>query len=64
MRLLIALAAGVFGYCYYRGREMHFQKPKTREDIQRWEDEGGNVPSVATPRPQGVAQGVDPGAMH
>ena len=52
MRLLLALAAGVLGYCYYRGRELRVAAPPRREELQRWEGEGGNVPSVATPRPQ------------
>ena len=51
MRLLLALAAGVLGYCYYRGMEAKARGPR-REELHRWEGEGGNVPSVATPRPR------------
>ena len=67
MRLLIALAAGALGYCYYLGREARAQ-PKLREDINRWEGEGGNVPSVATPspapQPQASFQAGDPEIRH
>lgn len=52
MRLLLALAAGVLGYCYYRGLEATARGPAKREELHRWEGEGGNVPSVATPRAQ------------
>ena len=52
MRLLLALAAGVVGYCYYLGRTARARPGSRREELQRWEGEGGNVPSVATPRAQ------------
>ena len=53
MRLLLAVAAGVLGYCYYRGREVNAltHKAAVKEDLTRWEGEGGNVPAVATPSP-------------
>ena len=61
MKLLFALAAGALGYCYYRGCEV---KPKVsvKEDLHRWEDEGGNVPAVATPSPAPTPQSSYPGA--
>lgn len=51
MRLLLALAAGVLGYCYYCGQNARVRKTAVKEDLNRWEGEGGNVPSVATPSP-------------
>ena len=48
MRLIVALAAAAAGYCYYKGLEAR-RAVRPREDITRWENEGGNVPSVATP---------------
>ena len=66
MKLLLALAAGVLGYCYYRGLETR-ARPKAREELNRWEGEGGNVPSVATPSPNPVPpvqHAADPGVRH
>lgn len=51
MKLLIALAAGLAGYCYHIGRQARLQRSGRREEVSRWEGEGGNVPSVATPSP-------------
>ena len=51
MKLLLALAAGFIGYCYLRGGKAG-RAPAKREELTRWEGEGGNVPSVATPRAQ------------
>ncbi|HYC35463.1 MAG TPA: hypothetical protein VEC19_03505 [Usitatibacter sp.] len=51
MKLLIALAAGVLGYCYKRGLEARARKGSLKEEVTRWEGEGGNVPSVAAPSP-------------
>lgn len=66
MRLLLALAAGIAGYCYYRGLEAR-RLAKPREEIARWESEGGNVPSVATPTPAPTPAAYpagDPGVRH
>lgn len=52
-RLLFALAgaaAGV-GYCYYCGRKSKSLHREIKEDVHRWEAEGGNVPEVPTPTP-------------
>jgi hypothetical protein len=54
MRLLFALAAGVLGYCYYMGQNARTHKVGVKEDLHRWEGEGGNVPAVATPSPAGA----------
>ena len=51
MRLLLALAAGALGYCYYCGKNLRNRTLLRKEELQRWEGEGGNVPSVATPSP-------------
>ena len=51
MKMLLALAAGTLGYCYYRGCDVKARKVERKEDLTRWEGEGGNVPSVATPSP-------------
>ena len=65
MRLLLALAAGIAGYCYYVGAERRRQS-RPREELHRWEGEGGNVPSVATPTPAhaGFVPAGDPGLRH
>ena len=68
MRLLIALAAGVLGYCYYTGRKVRTSKLGLRQEVNRWEGEGGNVPSVATPSPAPVPRAsfpeADPNVRH
>ena len=54
MKMLLALAAGALGYCYYRGCQVNSSRhagPTVKEDVTRWEGEGGNVPAVATPSP-------------
>ena len=60
MKLLLALGAGLLGYCYYRGLEERRTKGALREEVDRWEGEGGNVPAVATPAPAPVPQGGFP----
>jgi hypothetical protein len=56
MKMLIALAAGALGYCYYRGCDVKSSKVEAKQDLTRWEGEGGNVPAVATPAPVVVPQ--------
>jgi hypothetical protein len=51
MKLLLALAASALGYCYYCGKNARSHRMTRKEELQRWEGEGGNVPSVATPSP-------------
>ncbi len=53
MKLLLAVAASAIGYFYYRGCEVKGRSHKAamKEDLTRWEGEGGNVPAVATPSP-------------
>ena len=54
MRLLIALAAGLLGYCYKCGLDARRRRVTLKEEVHRWEGEGGNVPAVATPSPAPV----------
>jgi hypothetical protein len=56
MKLLLALAAGLLGYFYKIGLEARSRKGTLKEDVTRWEGEGGNVPTVATPSPQPTPQ--------
>jgi hypothetical protein len=63
-----ALAAFVT-YCFRRNDELRAARRTTREEIGRWESEGGNVPAVATPSPApvpttGYPQGGDPNVRH
>jgi hypothetical protein len=51
MKLLLAVAAGFLGYCYYMGQTSRVRRVAIKEDLHRWEGEGGNVPAVATPSP-------------
>ena len=67
MKLLIAMAAGALGYCYYRGCDVKANMVERKEDLTRWEGEGGNVPAVATPSPVVIPQSSLPagdGAMR
>jgi hypothetical protein len=54
MKLLLALAASALGFCYYCGRNARSRVSTKKEELQRWEGEGGNVPAVATPSPAPV----------
>ena len=67
MKLLLALAASALGYCYYVGANHRAHKISRKEELNRWEGEGGNVPSVATPSPvpPGQSYGThDPVVRH
>ena len=50
--IAIAGALGGLGYCYWRGACARSVKREVKEDLTRWEAEGGNVPEVDTPTPQ------------
>ena len=56
--LLLAVAGGAagLGYCYYRGTCSRGEKHAVKEDLKRWEGEGGNDPAVDTPTPQVIPQ--------
>lgn len=60
MKLLLALAAGLLGYCYKCGIDARNKKGALKEEVTRWEGEGGNVPTVATPSPAPVSQAGPP----
>ena len=59
--LAIAGALGGVGYCYWRGACARHEKRTIKEDVTRWEAEGGNVPDVDTPTPQVRPQSSYPG---
>lgn len=67
MRLIIALAAGALGYFYYCGRNAHARQGAFRQDIARWEGEGGNPAAGARP-PADPGESpfppVDPAVRH
>ena len=58
MRALIGMTglAAFVGYCLYKGQSTRHAKTEVKEDLRRWEGEGGNVPAVATPSPAPAAQ--------
>ena len=56
----IAGLAAILGYCFYKGQCAKSAKTEVKEDLRRWEDEGGNVPAVATPSPAPVPQSSYP----
>jgi hypothetical protein len=69
MRLILALAAGVLGYCYYRGKSARALRGSVREDVARWEGEGGNPVHAATAQPPADPMAppfpaVDPAVRH
>ena len=67
MKLLLALVAGALGYCYKCGLDARTKRTSIKEQVNRWEGEGGNVPSVATPSPvpPGQSYGThDPVVRH
>jgi len=53
MRALVGIAglAAFLGYCFYRSQGARQAKGEVKEDLRRWEGEGGNDPAVATPSP-------------
>jgi hypothetical protein len=61
MLLSVASLAAFVSYCFYRGQGARATKAEVKEDLRRWEDEGGNVPLVATPSPAPVPQSSYPG---
>jgi len=61
MLLSIAGLAAFVTYCFQRGHSAHATKAEVKHDIRRWEDEGGNVPQVATPSPAPVPKSSFPG---
>ena len=64
MKLLLALAAGMLGYCYKCGLDARARRGTIKEEVHRWEGEGGNVPAVATPSPAPVPATSMPAQGH
>lgn len=58
----IAGLAAFVGYCLYRGQAARVTKTEIKQDLGRWEGEGGNVPAVATPSPVPTPQSSYPGS--
>ncbi len=56
MLLSVAGLAAFVSYCFHRGQFAQATKAEVKEDLRHWEDEGGNVPQVATPSPAPVPQ--------
>ena len=52
--LLLGLAGAVIAWAVLRRSQRKSARRELREQVQTWEDEGGNVPDVptVTPRPQ------------
>ena len=61
MLLSVAGLAAFVTYCFQRGQCAKVAKAEVKEDVHRWESEGGNVPHVATPSPLPPQQGAHPG---
>ena len=57
----IAALAGILAYCYRQATSSQAARGEVKEDLRRWEGEGGNVPAVATPGPAPVPQSSFPG---
>jgi hypothetical protein len=57
----IAAVAAFVTYCVNRGKTASAVKGEVKQDLHRWEAEGGNVPQVATPSPAPVPQSSYPG---
>ena len=58
MLVFVAALAGFIAYCWHRGQEVQSTRTAVKEDLRRWEGEGGNVPQVATPSPAPVPHTV------
>ena len=60
MKLLLALVASALGYCYKCGLDARAKRISVKEQVNRWEGEGGNVPLVPTPSPAPIPQASHP----
>jgi hypothetical protein len=58
--LAVAGLAAFVTYCFNRGQTARVMKREVKEDLGRWEGEGGNVPAVATPSPAATPQSSFP----
>jgi hypothetical protein len=59
--LAVAGLAAFVTYCFNRGQGARTMKREVKEDLGRWESEGGNVPAVATPSPAPTTASSFPG---
>jgi hypothetical protein len=65
----IALAglAAFVAWCFRRNAQLRAGATEAREEVRRWEAEGGNIPAVATPSPVPTPSpyaGGDPNVRH
>lgn len=62
-RMILAVTglAAFVTYCFNRGQAAQVHKAQVKHDLHRWEDEGGNVPHIATPSPAPVPMSSFPG---
>ncbi len=56
----LGIVAGVILATTARDRRRHKGRRELKEDVERWEDEGGNVPEVATVSPGAAREPVVP----
>jgi hypothetical protein len=57
----VAALAGILTYCFRQAKaHQTAARGQVKEDLRRWEGEGGNVPAVATPSPAPVPQSSYP----
>jgi hypothetical protein len=66
---IIALAglAAFIAYAFRRNEQLRAERLEARDDLRRWEAEGGTVPAAATPSPAAPATyvpGGDPNVRH
>lgn len=66
MRLILVLAAAAAGYFYFRGKDARARRVGVREDLSRWEGEGGSPAGAAAQLPHDPAPfpPVDPAVRH
>lgn len=58
----VATLAAFVTYCFQQAKKSQAAKAEVKDDLRRWEGEGGNVPAVATPAPVPAPQATYPGA--
>ena len=58
----ITALAAFLTYCFRQAARSQSAKAEVKDDLRRWEGEGGNVPAVATPSPAPAPQFSYPSA--
>ena len=48
----VAALAAFIAYCFHRGAGASGAKAEVKDELRRWEGEGGNLPALATPSPE------------